>query len=137
MLTLRVCGSRRSPVPVERHPPRQAGDEPLLEQVAQPGQGRRRVRRQLRPGQVGGGAERHRERDVLGAGAQATLLAASFDQRTQGNPRRDVQGSDALGRVHLVAHHRQQVRAPRAGVDRHLAGGLGRVDVQQHPDERG
>ena len=73
-------------MPVQRHPSRQARDELLLEQVAQAREGRRRAGRQLGPGQVGGGAQGDRERDVLGAGAQAALLAAACDERTQGDP---------------------------------------------------
>lgn len=68
-----------------------------------------------------------------GPGTQALLVSAAVDLRLQPplGARPDVQRADALGPVGLVCGERHQVHRQAAQVDRHLAAGLRRVDVEQ------
>ncbi|EDT38009.1 hypothetical protein BamMEX5DRAFT_6215 [Burkholderia ambifaria MEX-5] len=67
------------------------------------------------------------------ARAQAALVAAAVNLRRDaiGDVAAHEQRADALGAIHLVRGHRQQVDAERTHVDRRLAERLRGVDVQQ------
>ncbi len=58
-------------------------------------------------------------------------MAAAGDERANLQPFANEQRAAALRTVHLVGGERQQIDAGLVHVDRHLAHGLGRVDVQQ------
>ena len=79
------------------------------------------------------GAQPDAKRRRQGAGAQAAFLPAAVDQRFEPHPRpaADIEGADALGRVHLVAGDRHQVDLHRLHVEPDLAGGLRGVGVEQ------
>ena len=74
-------------------------------------------------------AERRRQ----GARAEAALLATAHDQRLQPHARlaAHVERADALRAVDLVAGDAHQVDLHRLDVERDLAGGLGRVGVEE------
>ena len=84
-------------------------------------------------GDLGRLAQADAERRRQGARAEATLLPAAHDQRHQAHARlaADVERADALGPVDLVARDAHQVDVHRLDVERDLAGGLGRVGVEE------
>src|SRR5687767_5628133 len=49
------------------------------------------------------------EYDVLRTGASSKLMPGPVNQGLQGNPRADVEGSDAFRRIHFVASDREKI----------------------------
>ncbi len=84
-------------------------------------------------GDLGGFAQADAKRRRQGARTEAALLAAAHDQRHQTHARlaAHVERADALGAVDLVAGDAHQVDVHRLDVERDLAGGLGRVGVEE------
>ena len=70
-------------------------------------------------------------RHILGAGTQAVFVAGAVLDRFERDARSNIQRPHALGGVKLVAGQGQQVGAQRLQVHRHLADGLGCIDVHQ------
>ena len=73
-------------------------------------------------------------RGVLGARAQAALLAAAVYQRLKRNALLDVQHADAARAAELVRGQGQHVNAHFLHVDRHVADRLHRVRVEPRAD---
>src|SRR6185312_727052 len=70
------------------------------------------------PSRGEGGGKADRAGDVLGARAQAALLAATEHERWDPATVADDQAADALGAAQLVRRERQRLRARRAQPDR-------------------
>jgi hypothetical protein len=79
------------------------------------------ARAQPPAGERASGTEADDVGNVLGARAQAVLVARAVDQRVKRGARADIERADALGGIELVAGHGEQVHAELVDVDRHLA----------------
>jgi len=84
--------------------PAQAGQQAIT-QIGQV----RCVSLQTRGCQFAGDAEADNRRDVLGAGAQAMLVATALDLRAQVEPLANQQRADALGALELVRRQAQRI----------------------------
>ena len=84
----------------------------------------------------GGGAETGDGRHVLHARPSGALLLTADEQRPQPQPPAHEQRAGAVRAPELVGADRHQVRAERVEVDGDVAGGLGRVEVHEHPAAR-
>ena len=69
---------------------------------------------------VCGGAERDGQGDVFGSARSSAFLPTAIDERLQPHTGTDIQGADALGRVHLVTGDGEQIDAPGSDVDGNL-----------------
>ena len=76
-------------------------------------------------------AETHDPRHVLGPGPAAALVLASVLNRHHLGALADVEARSALWTVDLVGGEREHVDAERLDVERQLAEGLDRVDVER------
>ena len=82
-------------------------------------------------GQRHGHAEADDAGHVLGAGAQAALVAAAVQDGLQARAALHVERADALGAVELVAGEAEHVDAELGDVDRQRPDGLHGVGVEQ------
>src|SRR5215831_7058396 len=69
---------------------------------------------------------------VLGSRASARFLAGAVDERLEPYAVANVEGADALRRVHLVPRQREQVGAQCCDINSDLARRLSGVDVDEH-----
>ena len=86
---------------------------------------------QLLGGQGHGDSEPDDAGDVLGARAQATLVAAAVQDGLQARAALHVQGADPLGAVELVPREAEEIDAELGDVHRQRADGLHGVRVEQ------
>jgi hypothetical protein len=117
--------------PVQLDSARQRRGQRAVQPVPQAGEPVLRSAGQVVLCQLGRGAERGDQGDVLGARAQPAFLPAAVDHWLQRGPGPHVKDGDPLWRVHLVPDHGQQVCPQRGHVDGDLADRLGGVHVQQ------
>ena len=68
--------------------------------------------------------------NVLGTGTLAPLLGTALDEVHQGEAAADIQGTDALGAVELVAGQTQHVNVLRLHIDLDVAHSLDRIGVE-------
>ena len=104
--------------------------EKTIAESAQP----RALGRHLLSANLGSPAEPDDARHVERAGSKSVFVAAAVNLRRKRELRlrlRNEKGAGALRAVQLVARQRQQVDIHRANIDRHLAGRLGGVSVEQ------
>jgi hypothetical protein len=107
-------------------------DQPFIDTAQDPiGQLPLRQRLRLHVDRCNCGAETCDRGDVLVARASRTLLIAANEQRPQPNSATYEQRAHARRTSHLVGGHRQQVAPQRLEIDRHVHGGLCRVDVNE------
>src|SRR5262249_57425524 len=78
-----------------------------------------------------GCAEARNAGDVLGPGAQASLLSAALDQRLYPDAGAANERTDTLGRAQLVARNRQKISAQHIDIAWNSTSRLNRIDVQQ------
>src|SRR5262249_31193246 len=76
------------------------------------------------------GAKTGDSRHILGAGPQATLLAAALDERLQKIRRSRNQRTNALGGAKLVSGQREKIGTERIDIARNPAWSLDRVHMQ-------
>ena len=69
--------------------------------------------------------------DVLGAGALAALLGSTVNNIREDDALLRIEDADALRGVELMAGHGEHVDIHGADVNRHMAGGLDRVGVEE------
>ena len=81
-------------------------------------------------GEFGGFAEADDSGDVFGTGAALAFVGAAEEERLDLGSAADVEGSDSLGRVHLVAGDGEQITADLLDVDRELSGCLNGISVE-------
>ncbi len=108
--------------------PAQAGQQAIT-QIGQV----RCVSLQTRGCQFAGDAEADNRRDVLGAGAQAMLVATALDLRAQVEPLANQQRADALGAIELVRRQAQRIDVEVVKSQRALAGPLHGIGVDHRP----
>lgn len=92
-----------------------------------------RLGRRLAVDDLAGGSETNRLEDILGAGPQAAFVAGAADLGLYLDSLPDVEGTNPLRRIELVAGHRQEVNTEIAHIHRHLADRLRRIGVDRHP----
>ena len=128
--TLRLLGRRGSVAPFSRTSP-SASHRPRYRRSRR-ARSRAASSRKLLPGQRARGAEADAQRRRQRARPQPALLRAAREQRRDAHATAQVQRADALGAVQLVRREAHEVDAKRRDVDRHPAGGLGGVGVQEN-----